>query len=106
MALTNKEAIASYFNFEVPENLLEKVMIDRSVTPTQNYSSVTEKLVDLAAADICFSLVNVASEAEGGLSITYDPGKLKELRATLLAKHDETENEAYGMPTIRNADIW
>ena len=35
--ITKKEAILSYFNFEIPENLVNKVLTDRDVKETENY---------------------------------------------------------------------
>ena len=106
MALTNKEAVLAAFNFEVPDNLVEKAMVDRGLKGTTNYTiSFTEK-VELTIADVCLLLVNAASESEGSnYSITYDPKKLMELRTLLLKKHG-LESELKTGSTIQARSVW
>lgn len=105
MALTNKEAVLAAFNFEVPDHLVEKAMIDRGLKATTNYITSFTKLVELAIADICLLLVNAASESEGSnYSITYDPKKLMDLRTQLLKKHG-LESELNTGSTIRSRSV-
>jgi len=105
MALTNKQAVVSAFAFEVPDNLVEKVMLDRSVTEGDNYDSTLQEDVDLCIADVCLSLVNLASESEGGLSIVFDNKKLMNLRTQLLRKWDASDEDG-GVSGINSVKPW
>ena len=107
MALTNKEAILAPFNFEVPERLVEKAMIDRSVKGSANYSTTNTETVELTTADICLLLVNAASESEGSnYSITYDATKLVDLRASILRKYGVEDEESYVGGKISKKTPW
>jgi hypothetical protein len=106
MALTNKEAVLAAFNFEIPDNLVEKAMIDRGLKGTANYTTSFTELVELTMADVCLLLVNAASESEGSnYAITYDPKKLMDLRTELLKKHGK-EEELNSGSTIRSRSVW
>jgi hypothetical protein len=106
MALTNKEAVLAAFNFEIPDNLVEKAMIDRALSGKANYALSIKETVELTIADVCLLLVNAASESEGSnFSITYDPKKLMDLRATLLKKYG-LEDELKAGSTIKARSIW
>jgi hypothetical protein len=107
MALTNKEAILAPFNFEVPDNLVEKAMIDRGVKGSANYTAANTEAIELTTADICLLLVNAASESEGSnYSITYDSAKLMDLRAALLRKHGVEDEESYVGGKISKKTPW
>ena len=105
MATTNKEVILGFFNFEVPEALVQKAMIDRAVSENANYSISDIEKTDLAVADICLHLINLSSESEGGYSVVFDKQKMADLRSQLLKKHDvEDENLQGG--TIQARSVW
>ncbi len=105
MALTNKEAVLAAFNFEIPNDLVEKAMIDRALSGTANYTLSFQQAVDLTIADVCLQLVNAASESEGSnYSITYDSKKLMDLRTELMKKHG-LESELNIGSTIRSRSV-
>jgi hypothetical protein len=103
MALTQKEAILSFFSFDVPEGLVDKVIIDRSISPDANYTTGDTEKVELAAADIAGGLVTLASEKEGDFSITYDPAQMARLQTQLLRKHGELDSS---VGSISARSIW
>jgi hypothetical protein len=105
MALTIQEAIEAPFNFELPENLVERTMINHSLDGLGTYASSDEKGVDLAVADLCSQLITLSSESEGGLSMTYDVNRLNRLRSTILRKWD-MENENYSIGGVNSRSVW
>lgn len=92
MALTQKEAVLSFFGFEIPENLVDKAIIDRGVLPDSPYTTGDTENVELAVADIAGSLVTLASEKEGDFAVTYDSGRMAKLQSDLLRKHGATDS--------------
>jgi hypothetical protein len=91
MGLTRKEAILAPFDFPVPDNLVEKVMVDRELKGDANYVLADKETVELCTADLCGLLVKYASEKEGEFATTFDTGKMKELRAEILNKYGEAD---------------
>lgn len=102
--MTKREAIESYFNFEIPANLVEKVMIDRSVKGGSDYTSTDQEEVEVAVADICGQLISWKQFREGELTIVFDLSALRQMRTELLSKWDLTETEL--TPTIQSRQVW
>lgn len=78
MVLTKKEALKSVVNFQLPDQLIEKVLIDRSIDGEAPYTKADVEDIDLAMAGLLFSLLTSADQTEGDWSV-----KLPE-RSTLL----------------------
>ncbi len=99
--MTINEAIQSQFDFKIDNDTLDKAVIDQGLKGSSNYDKSLRKPVELAVADLCNILIAKASVKEGGLSISYNPNQLKDMRTGILRKYgidDETEGCITGEP--------
>ena len=101
--MTKREAIESYFNFDVPEKLIDKVVIDRAIKDNAEYSSTDQETVEVAVADICGQLVNWKQFTEGELTIVFDLSALRSMRTELLSKWNKTSELS---STIQSRQVW
>lgn len=92
--MTVKQAILSFPGLsDIQDNFIEKILVDRSVTGSADYTSSLSGTVALCAADLYMFIVNNPDITEGDLSIK----KSAELKATakrLYRENGEPEKAA------------
>jgi hypothetical protein len=77
--MTVKQAILSFPGLsDISDNFIEKILVDRSVTGSADYTSLLSETVALCAADCYMFIVNNPDISEGDLSMK----KSAELKAT------------------------
>lgn len=101
--MTNKEALIAVLRVSVPDNSLEKAMIDNDVSGNEQYSKSAEKSIDLCAIDVLQGLLSEPDVSEGGYSINYDRDAVKERLAYLSEKNDLVDQLK---PTVKARSLW
>lgn len=101
--MTNKEALVAVLRVSVPDNSLEKAMIDNDVTGGSTYTKDNEKNIDLCAIDILQGLLSDPDVSEGGYSINFDRKAVQERLNYLNSKHDLVDA---GKPVVTGKSIW
>lgn len=91
--MTIKEAILSYPGLsDIPDNYIEKVLVDRAVTGTTTYAPSHKATAALCAADCFMAVVNNPDFSEGKLSIKMSRGYLTAMAESLYRDNGETDN--------------
>lgn len=107
--MTKKDALNAVVSLpDVSDMELEKALLDNDVTDG-DYTKSDEKAIDMAAIDILTNRWNIASQTEGGLSISYSVDGLKAKLLALANKHGLTDLIAQfsGQPRIIDVtDKW
>jgi hypothetical protein len=101
--MTKKAALTASVLVDVPDDSIEKVLIDKGITGTDNYTADDAKDVDLMAIDVLTSLLSIADVSEGGYSVRYDRKSIMDRLNFLNAKHGLV---AYGRPTATMRNVW
>jgi len=85
--MTIKEALLSTVSFSLPNNRIDKALIDADLIADEIYSKAAEKGVDLCMAGLLLTLLTVADVTEDDVSIKL-PSRdvLLKVYATLLNK--------------------
>ena len=99
--MTNKEALQSLVEYE-NDNLLEKVLLDNSLTGSDVYSVSNKDVIELCSAYVYKSLVSFPDFAEGKLRIKYDAKALTAIANDIFDKNN-LPNEKIGIlkPTLK-----
>lgn len=102
-----KEALTSTVAFKLPENRIEKALIDNDLIGTADYTKVNEKAVDLAMIGLLFTLITAGDEREDDVSLSL-PGKdvLLKAASALYNKWGLKDPFAIPGPTIRRIEGW
>lgn len=101
--MTNKEALIAEVLVEgVSDNTYEKALLDANLNGTQQYASVNDQAISLAAIAVLQAILPLASQTEGGYSITFSVSGIK---ARLAYLQDKTGTST-GAPTIRGVSAW
>lgn len=88
--MTVKQAILSFPGLsDIPDNFIEKLMLDRSIDGAVEYSASLKADVELCAADGYVFMLNSPDFAEGSLSITIKRGELKSTAVRLYRANGE-----------------
>jgi hypothetical protein len=67
--MTNLEALQAICPIAVSSNLYDKVLLDNSISPTDNYTAATDKkIMDLSLADLLEYVINNPDYSEGDVS--------------------------------------
>lgn len=107
--MTIKEALSSTVSFSLPNNRIEKALIDADLIADEVYSKESEKPVDLCMAGLLLTLLTTADVTEDDVSIKL-PSRdvLLKLYATLLNKWGVVNPlEPVGSkPTVKQVQIW
>lgn len=105
--LTNKKSLiaAIAFNYPIPDDAIEKALIDSDIDGDGNYTKVDEKQIDLCAAGLIVGILTGAtSMSEGGFSISMsDREALRKTRSFLLLKWGEADIMDTSVPKISDA---
>ncbi len=106
--MTKKDALKSVINFPLPDNTLEKALIDAGVAGGDTYASTDSKVIDLCAAGLLLFLITSSDIKEGDVSRTLpSEGKLKTAYSMLVGKWGEPNLlTSGGEPTITGLRPW
>lgn len=104
--MTNKEALVAVLRINVPDNSLEKAMIDRGVTAADTYDKANERNIDLCAVDVLHGLLSDPNVSEGGYSISFDRDAVQQRLLLLAKKHNVSEIINAYKPTVTSNKIW
>ena len=85
--MTKLEVLQAMIDFEVPENVYSKVLIDAGVDGAATYTVADRKEIDLCLAELYLFLATKADVKEGDLIITTDRRTFLVLRNEILAKY-------------------
>lgn len=96
--MTNKEALQAVIVEKASDNLLDKALLDQSITGAAAYTASDASKIDLAAIDVLQSLLSVPNVSEGGYSVSYDRTAILNRIEMLRAKTNTTLR-----PVIRDA---
>ena len=99
--MTNKEALQSLVEYE-NDNLLEKVLLDNSLTGSDVYSLSNKDVIELCSAYVYKSLISFPDFSEGKLRIKYDAKALTAIANDIFDKNN-LPNEKIGIvkPTLK-----
>lgn len=85
--MTNLEALIAATNYPVNPSKLQKILIDREITDTDNYQGLTRNF-ELATADLYVLLVTSVAVSEGDFSVSdTEKASLKTLAESTYAKY-------------------
>lgn len=103
--MTNLEAIKSTVaGYPLADGIFQKVLIDRGLTATAEYTSKSEQF-DLATADVYMVLVTAANISEGGYQVSVtDKSNFLKMANAIYQKWNDVAN---GSPTISDSsNLW
>jgi len=107
--MTIKEALISTVNFSIPDNRVEKALIDASLNGSAIYAKDDEKAVDLCMAGLLLTLMTTADVTEDDVSIKLPArDQLLKVYKALLGKWgvvDPTETPV-PKPKVTQRFIW
>lgn len=107
--MTIKEALLSTVSFNLPNNRIDKALIDADLIADEIYSKDAEKGVDLCMAGLLLTLLTVADVTEDDVSIKL-PSRdvLLKVYATLLNKWGVINplDPPKAGPTVKQVLIW
>jgi len=104
--VTNKEAVIATIRIDVPDNSIEKALIDRDVTGGSTYTKSDAQNIALVSIDLLEGLLSQPDVSEGGFSVKYDRAAVQKQIVALAKKYDITEVIDRYKPTITSQDRW
>ena len=104
--MTNKEALIAVLRVSVPDNTLEKALLDQGVTGASTYSAASAQIIDLCAIDVLVGLLSEPDVSEGGYSIRYDRKAVEQQVLFLAKKHNVTAVLNQLKPTVTSRSVW
>lgn len=99
--MTNKEALIAAVGFTVPDNMIEKAMIDNEVTGTNTYTIDDAESIDLCVIPILQWALSQPNVSEGGYSLSFNREAVQARLDTLLE-----DNELSSMSSVRGKSVW
>jgi hypothetical protein len=109
--MTNKEALLAKLQTPVSDASLEVALLDRGVSPSDQYGVSEIKGVELALVDLLYSLYTKPDISEGGYSVSH-PDFLRKVRerilqlATKYKLNDLLEQLQDPTPTVSSKNVW
>lgn len=104
--ITNRQALLGFFDFELPTDLVEKVITDNGIQDEAVYTASNAELIETGVIDICGSLILLDSYGEGGLSMKYNKKAIDQLRNSLIDKWDLGETKGSTQGSISSRKVW
>src|SRR5687767_7122833 len=101
--MTNKEALIAVLMVSVPDDSIDKTLIDASITADDNYTAGNKQKIGECAIEILQALLSVPDVSEGDLSIKYDRGAVQKRLGILIEKYTPSVVEK---PTIKAVHLW
>lgn len=87
MAITNLQALAGTVNYPIDDVKLQKILIDRNIDESSNYTGLN-KSFELATADVYVLLITSANISEGGYQISMtDKSNMIKLASGIYSKY-------------------
>jgi len=103
--MTIKEALTSTVNFSLPDNRIEKALIDADLIGTADYDKTAEKAIDLCMAGLLLTLMTSADKTEDDVSIKL-PSREFILRTRTALIEKWIEPEVVQKATVTRRYIW
>jgi hypothetical protein len=107
--MTIKEALISTVNFAIPDNRIEKALIDASLSGSAIYAKDAERAIDMCMAGLLLTLMTTADVTEDDVSIKIpDRAQLLKVYSFLLKKWGETDPTVtpVAKPTVTQRLLW
>lgn len=104
--MTNKEALVAVLRINLPDNSLDKALLDQAVTGAETYSAANAKSIDLCAIDLLVGLLSEPDVTEGGFSLKYDRAAVQKQVLFLAKKHGITSVVNQYTPKVTARNIW
>lgn len=104
--MTNKEALIAAVSFSVPDNMLEKALLDRTLTGASTYTSANAEKVDMCVIDLLQRVLSEPDVTEGGYSIRFDRKAVEARLLYLARKYDQTGILNQLTPTVTGKSVW
>lgn len=101
--MTNKEALIAVVRVSVPDNSLEKAMIDNSVSATTDYTSTEAESIDKCAIAVLEGLLSDPDVSEGGYSINFDRKAVQDRISILKSKYGIDDPLK---PSVTSRPVW
>jgi hypothetical protein len=103
--MTQKEALQAAVKYELSDNELEKILIDRGLTAADVYAGKSQAF-DLAQADAITLLVTAPNVSEGGYSLSLsDKSSLIKIATGIYTKYGEV-NPLIEPPKVTALNVW
>ena len=105
MSITIKSALKSTVNYPIPDDRIEKALIDAELNGDAIYTKPDERIIDLVTAGLILTICTSANVSEGGYSISLsDRDGLLAIRSKLLVKWGELDELS---PTVYDGtNLW
>lgn len=110
--MTNKEAlIATLATPTIPENMVEKGLIDYAVDGESNYIADNRPKIDAIAIDILMKIKHIGSISEGGFSVTFNTEEVDKTIRYISSRTSTSSSGSGGAiggfgGTIKAIDLW
>jgi len=104
--MTNKQALIAVLRINVPDDTLEKALLDHDVDGAANYTKDNATNIDLCAIDVFAGLLAEPDVTEGGYSVKYDRKAVQERLVLLAKKHNVTEILNQYKPSVKCRPVW
>jgi hypothetical protein len=102
--MNKKEALIAVIQMNVPDNSLEKALLDNDLVSDDDYTKEDKEDIDFCAVDLLRGLWSAPNISEGGYSISFDRAAIKE-RLSALCNDLGLEDPTKAM--VRGADnVW
>jgi hypothetical protein len=88
--MTNKEALVAVVQVSVDDNVLEKALLDQTITSSETYAAIKSSNINKAAIDVLEGLLSRADVSEGGFSEKFDRSAIEKRLNRLYEKEGLT----------------
>lgn len=88
--MTNLDALRESVSYPIPAGKLEKILIDREVEKTAEYSLANKRKIDLATADALVLIATSPNISEGGFTLNItDRAEVRKQASGIYDKYGE-----------------
>ena len=104
--MTKREALKATINFPLPDQIIDKAMIDVGIDATAEYTVNDTKDIDLCTAGLLFILLTSPDIKEGDFSRTL-PDRSQLLNVySAICKRWNVPNLLVTKPTVKAVSVW
>lgn len=103
--MTIKEALLDTVSFDIPVGRIDKALIDAELNGAAVYTKADEKAVDLCAAGLLLTTIQVTELKEDDVSIKYATD-LRGIYSAIMRKWGLTDPFATLKPTVTQKLFW
>jgi hypothetical protein len=86
--MTKKEALIAVLRLDVPDNTLDKALLDQEITGGDTYTTEDAEDIDMALLAILKSILHAPDISEGQYSIKYDRRIIAQRIASIEAQYE------------------